>query len=134
MTSRFRTWEFLESGILGIQEFQFHCTHCMDDHPDQTQAFRCVTTGVYVLSCRLTFGPLGLGIFPFLWWFLFVSSGLFFMLHGHMIFHVKPNFQNSFIYRLYVVLEFLSCPSTIRVRVRQGSFWLEFCHSPLSWL
>ena len=24
---------------------------------------------------------------------------------------------------------FLACPSSIRVGVRQGSFWLEFCHS-----
>ena len=90
-----------------------------------------MTSGVYVLSCRLTFGPLWLGIFHFLWWFLLFFLG-YLVLHGHMSFHVKPNFQNSIIYALYVVLVFLSCPSTIRVRVRQGSFWLEFCHSPLS--
>ena len=64
-----------------------------------------MTDGVYILSCRLTFGPLWLGIFPFLWWFLLFLLG-FFVLHGHMSFHVKPNFQNSIIYPLCVVLGF----------------------------
>ena len=31
----------------------------------------------YVLSCRLTSGPLWLGIYLFLWWFLLVLFGLF---------------------------------------------------------
>ena len=31
----------------------------------------------YVLSCRLTSGPLWLGIYHFLWWFLFVVFWLF---------------------------------------------------------
>ena len=33
-----------------------------------------------MLSCRLAYGPLWLGIYPFLWWFLLVSFGLF-LLH-----------------------------------------------------
>ena len=41
---------------------------------------RWVTAGVYVLSCRLTSGPLWLGIYLFLWWFLLVLFGLF-LLH-----------------------------------------------------
>ena len=36
-----------------------------------------MTAGVYVLSCRLTSGPLWLGIYLFLWWFLLVVIGLF---------------------------------------------------------
>ena len=36
-----------------------------------------MTAGVYVLSCRLTSGPLWLGIYLFLWWFLLVLFGLF---------------------------------------------------------
>ena len=36
-----------------------------------------MTAGVYVLSCRLTFGPLWLRIFLFLWWFLLALFGLF---------------------------------------------------------
>ena len=36
-----------------------------------------MTTGVYVLSCRLTFGPLWLRIFLLLLWFLSVLFGLF---------------------------------------------------------
>ena len=39
--------------------------------------FRLVTTGVYVLSCRLTSGPLWLRIYLFLWWFLLALFGLF---------------------------------------------------------
>ena len=39
-----------------------------------------MTSGVYVLSCRLTSGPLWLGIYPFLWWFLLVIFVLF-LLH-----------------------------------------------------
>ena len=38
------------------------------------------TVGVYVLSCRLASGPLWLGIYPFLWWFLLVIFVLF-LLH-----------------------------------------------------
>ena len=37
-------------------------------------------SGVYVLSCRLASGPLWLGIYLFLWWFLLVIFGLF-LLH-----------------------------------------------------
>ena len=36
-----------------------------------------MTAWVYVLSCRLTSGPLWLGIYLFLWWFLLVVFGLF---------------------------------------------------------
>ena len=43
-------------------------------------AFRWVTAGGYVLSCRLTSIPLWLGIYLFLWWFLFVIFGIF-LLH-----------------------------------------------------
>ena len=64
--SQLQPREFLEFGIPGIQEFLFHCTFCVSGHHDYTLAFRRVTTGVYVLSCRLTSGPLWLGIFPFL--------------------------------------------------------------------
>ena len=39
-----------------------------------------MTAGVYVLSCRLASGPLWLGIYPFLWWFLLVIFVLF-LLH-----------------------------------------------------
>ena len=39
-----------------------------------------MTSGVYVLSCRLASGPFCLGIYPFLWWFLLVIFGLF-LLH-----------------------------------------------------
>ena len=39
-----------------------------------------MTTGVYVLSCRLTSAPLWLGIYLFLWWFLLVVFELF-LLH-----------------------------------------------------
>ena len=39
-----------------------------------------MTDGVYVLSCRLTSGPLWLGIYLLLWWFLLVLFGLF-LLH-----------------------------------------------------
>ena len=39
-----------------------------------------MTSGVYVLSCRLTSAPLCLGIYLFLWWFLLVIFGLF-LLH-----------------------------------------------------
>ena len=49
----------------------------MGGHPDQTLAFRWLTAGVYVLSCRLTFGPLWLGIFLLSWLFLFAPFGLF---------------------------------------------------------
>ena len=42
--------------------------------------FRLGTSGVYVLSCRLTSAPLWLGIYLFLWWFLLVIFGLF-LLH-----------------------------------------------------
>ena len=64
MTSQSRPWEFLKFGIPGIQEFLFHCTFNIDDDHDLTLAFRWVTAGVYVLSCRLTFGPLWLGDIP----------------------------------------------------------------------
>ena len=67
-------WNFRKSELL------FHFTFCVSDHHDQTLAFRWVTSGVYVLSCRLTSGPLWLGIYLFLWWFLFVIFGLF-LLH-----------------------------------------------------
>ena len=77
MMSQSQPWEFLEFAIPGIQEFLFHCTFCMGGHPDLTLAFRLVTAGVYVLSCRLTFGPLWLRIFLLLWWFLFAPFGLF---------------------------------------------------------
>ena len=43
-------------------------------------SFRWLTSGVYVLSCRLASGPLWLGIYPFLWWFLLVIF-LLFLLH-----------------------------------------------------
>ena len=39
-----------------------------------------MTTGVYVVSCRLASEPLWLGIYPFLWWFLLVIFVLF-LLH-----------------------------------------------------
>ena len=39
-----------------------------------------MTAGVYGLSCRLASGPLWLGIYPFLWWFLLVIFVLF-LLH-----------------------------------------------------
>ena len=77
MTSQSRPREFLKFGIPGIQEFLFHCTFNIDDDHDLTLAFRLVTAGVYVLSCRLTFGPLGLRIFLLLLWFLSVLFGLF---------------------------------------------------------
>ena len=60
--SQSRPWEFLKFRIPGIQEFLFHCTFNIDDDHDQTLAFRWVTAWVYVLSCRLTFGPLWLRI------------------------------------------------------------------------
>ena len=53
-------WNFRNSGFL------FHFTFNIDDDHDKTLASRLVTAGVYVLSCRLTSGPLWLGIFPFL--------------------------------------------------------------------
>ena len=56
----------------GIQEFLFHCTFCMGGHPDETLAFRWVTSGVYVLSCRFASGPLWLRIFLLSCMFLFV--------------------------------------------------------------
>ena len=80
MTSQSRPREFLKFGIPGIQEFLFHCTFNIDDDHDQTLAFRWVTSGVYVLSCRLTFGPLWLRIILLLLWFLFVLFVLF-LLH-----------------------------------------------------
>ena len=67
----------MEFGISGIQEFLFHFTFCVSVHHDLTQVFRWVTAGVYVLSCRLTSGPLWSGIYLFLWWFLLVVFGLF---------------------------------------------------------
>ena len=39
-----------------------------------------MTAGVYVLSCGLASGPLWLGIYPFLWWFLLAIFVLF-LLH-----------------------------------------------------
>ena len=39
-----------------------------------------MTAGAYVMSCRLASGPLWLGIYPFLWWFLLVVFVLF-LLH-----------------------------------------------------
>ena len=61
----------------------------------------------------------------------FCSFCLIFCCIGHLSFHVKSNFQNSMIYPFRVVLGFVSCLSPIRVRVRQGSFWLEFCQGAL---
>ena len=52
--------------------------------------------------------------------FLFFLS--YFCCIGHLSFHVKSNLQNSMIYPFRVVLGFVSCLSTIRVRVRQVSF------------
>ena len=77
MTSQSRPLEFLELQIPGIQEFLFHCTFCMGVHPDLTLAFSWVTDGGYVLSCRLTFGPLWLRIFLLSLWFLFDLFELF---------------------------------------------------------
>ena len=45
-----------------------------------------------------------------------------------MSFHVKINFQNSIVHPFQVVLGSLAYLSSIRVGVRQGSLWLEFCH------
>ena len=49
------------------------------------------------------------------------------MLHWAYELPCQANFQNSILYPLWVVLGLLACPSSIRVGVRQGSFWLEFC-------
>ena len=43
-----------------------------------------------------------------------------------MSFHVKQTSRIPF-YTHCRLLGFLACPSSIRVGVRQGSFWLEFC-------
>ena len=59
-----------------------------------------MTAGGYVLSCRLTSGPLWLGIYLFLWWFLLVLFGLFLLHWRYELpcqdklpeFHYTPNF------------------------------------------
>ena len=80
MMSQSRPREFLKFRIPVIQEFLFHYTFNIDDDHDQTLVFRWVTAGVYVLSCRLIFGPLWLRIILLLLWFLFVLFVLF-LLH-----------------------------------------------------
>ena len=65
-----------------------------------------MNTGVYVLSCRLTFGPLWLRISLFLLWFLSVLFGLF-LLHWTFVLpcQVKlPEFHDLPIYGCIRVL------------------------------
>ena len=44
------------------QEFLLCCSCCMCHHPNQTLEFHYFNDGVYVLSCKLVLGSLGLGI------------------------------------------------------------------------
>ena len=92
-----------------------------------------MTAGVYVLSCRLASGPLWLGIYPFLRWFLFVIFGLF-LLHWRSELPCQdklPEFHCTAILGCIRVLWLVFHPLGLRLdkalcgwnSVRKGSKW-----------
>ena len=76
-----------------------------------------MTSGVYVLSCRLTSAPLWLGVYLFLCWFLLVIFGLF-LLHWRYELPCQdklPEFHSTPILGCIRVLWLVSHPLGLRL-------------------
>ena len=75
----------------------------------------------------MNFSPLWLGIFPFIWWFLFVPSGLFCVAWTYEL-PCKDKLPEFYCIHILGFIRFFLVLYPLGLELDKALFGLEFCH------